>query len=341
MHRIITITTIGAVALGFAACVADDSTTDEPLEFVEPELTASEVALLPGFPDAEHTDDVLVAGPAEDDAANFDDTDVVVPVDVDVIDDDGPGPSEVAPIADAALLAWGLHPRASDAFRAAGVAAWRITQTIGDDPSSAGYHHQDGTVNGQPYSAATDLSVSGMTATQIHNLLEKLGKLGFAAWYRKDGVDGWHGANHIHAVYANCKMKVQLQAQIRSFLVRRNGLVSNTIYTWHHFSNTALNAVKRKFEQSAHGTSNTSGGVEGRVNTSGAPLTIRAGASTSTAAIGSVSDGSYVTIRCQKHGQTITGTYGTTGLWDKIGSGYVSDAYVATGSDGQVAPTCP
>lgn len=83
------------------------------------------------------------------------------------------------------------------------------------------------------------------------------------------------------------------------------------------------------------------GGVVGRVNTAGAPLTIRAGTSTSTAAVGSVADGAQVTITCQKRGQSITGTYGTSTLWDKIGAGYISDAYVSTGSDGQVAPTCP
>jgi hypothetical protein len=83
------------------------------------------------------------------------------------------------------------------------------------------------------------------------------------------------------------------------------------------------------------------GGVTGRVNTAGAPLTIRAGTSTSTAAIGSVADGATVRITCQKRGQSISGTYGTSTLWDKIGTGYVSDAYVSTGSDGQVAPTCP
>lgn len=84
-----------------------------------------------------------------------------------------------------------------------------------------------------------------------------------------------------------------------------------------------------------------SAGVAGRVNTAGAALTVRAGASTSTAAIGSIADGTHVTIRCQKRGQSVTGTYGTTVLWDDIGNGFISDAYVATGSDGQVAPTCP
>ena len=83
-----------------------------------------------------------------------------------------------------------------------------------------------------------------------------------------------------------------------------------------------------------------SAGVAGRVDTAGAPLTVRAGASTSTAAIGSIADGTHVTIRCQQRGQAITGTYGTSTLWDDIGNGFIADAYVATGSDGQVAPTC-
>jgi hypothetical protein len=82
-------------------------------------------------------------------------------------------------------------------------------------------------------------------------------------------------------------------------------------------------------------------GVTGRVNTAGAPLTIRAGASTSTAAVGTVADAATDKITCQKRGQSITGTYGTSTLWDKIGAGFIADAYVSTGSDGQVAPTCP
>lgn len=239
------------------------------------------------------------------------------------------------------LLKWGLHPRASDALRAAGVAAWRITQTIGNAPASAGVHLADGSVNGKSYTAAVDLSVSGMSAEQIHNLLEKLGKVGYAAWYRKSGSDGWSGSNHIHAVYASCKMKSALRSQVRSWLVGRNGLVSNTIYRWHTFSARAKSTVKAKLALSQGGTTNGGSGFSARVNTSGAALTIRAGASSSTAAIGSVADGAFVTISCQKVGQSVTGTYGTTTLWDKIGAGYVSDAYVSTGSDGRVAPDCP
>lgn len=90
----------------------------------------------------------------------------------------------------------------------------------------------------------------------------------------------------------------------------------------------------------------TSGGgaggtvVFGRVNTAGPALTIRAAATTDSRAVGSVADGATVRITCQKWGQTVRGTYGTSSLWDFVGTGYVADAYVSTGSDGRVAPLC-
>lgn len=52
-------------------------------------------------------------------------------------------------------------------------------------------------------------------------------------------------------------------------------------------------------------------------------------------------EGSYVSIHCQQPGETVTGPYGTTKIWDSIADGqYVSDAYVRTGSGGYVAPRC-
>ncbi len=82
------------------------------------------------------------------------------------------------------------------------------------------------------------------------------------------------------------------------------------------------------------------GGFSGTVNTSGPALTVRSAPSTGATALGSVADGAKVTITCQKHGSSVNGTYGTTTLWDFIGKGYVSDAYVNTGFDVQIAPTC-
>ncbi|NUP13920.1 MAG: peptidoglycan DD-metalloendopeptidase family protein [Polyangiaceae bacterium] len=81
-------------------------------------------------------------------------------------------------------------------------------------------------------------------------------------------------------------------------------------------------------------------GVTGIVDTAGPDLTVRAEAKPDSDAVGAVSDGEAVTITCQKQGAPVNGTYGTSSLWDYIGNGYVADAYVSTGSDGQVAPTC-
>ncbi len=98
-------------------------------------------------------------------------------------------------------------------------------------------------------------------------------------------------------------------------------------------------ATKNYTSQNKCGTGG--GAVVGRVNTAGAALTVRATASTSAAAVGSVADGAQVTITCQKRGESVTGTYGTSTLWDRVAGGFIADAYVSTGSDGQVAPTCP
>lgn len=81
--------------------------------------------------------------------------------------------------------------------------------------------------------------------------------------------------------------------------------------------------------------------VSGTVNTNGTNLNVRSGPGTSYSIVGQVADGQKVTIICQVRGESVTGTYGTTTLWDKIGAGqFISDAYVYTGSDGQVAPSC-
>jgi len=327
------------LAFAVGACTADVSGYTFDDVPAEPSLSPAEISALPDGTEVEHAADLqadLAAEMPTDDASLYDTDDVDAMVDVEVIDT---APNAV--VAHAALLKWGLHPRASDALRAAGVSSWRIMQTIGNAAASAGTHARDGYVNGQPYSAATDISVSGLSSSQIANLLEKLGKVGFAAWYRHSGYDGWYGVNHIHAVYANCLMKTSLRSQVRSWLAGRNGLVSNTIYRFHTWSAAARAVVKAKFAMSREGTTNGGGGVPGRVNTAGEALHVRASASLSASIVDTVPDGAYVAISCQKRGSSVTGTYGTTTLWDKIGAGYVSDAFVSTGSDGQVAPTCP
>ncbi len=332
--------------MGLTACTAQvDGYFDEVPP--EPALSQAEVAALPDGTEIEHNADLQPLDVAIVDPATYGDEEVEPMVD---IDEDATGTrieasteidQPISGVAYAALLKWGLHPRASDALRAAGVSSSRIMQTIGNAAASAGTHARDGYFNGHPYSAATDISVYGLSSSQIANLLERLGKVGFAAWYRHSGYDGWYGVNHIHMVYANCLMKSSLRSQVRSWLAGRNGLVSNTIYRFHTFSAAARATVKAKFAMSHSGTTNGGGGIAARVNTSGIALHVRSGASLSAGIVGSVADGSYVAIHCQKHGGSVTGTYGTSTLWDHIDGGYVSDAYIYTGTDGQVAPTCP
>jgi uncharacterized protein YraI len=79
----------------------------------------------------------------------------------------------------------------------------------------------------------------------------------------------------------------------------------------------------------------------GTVNTAGSPLTVRAAPGTGYDAWSSVADGAKITILCQTPGSSVTGTYGTSTIWDMISNGgFVSDAYVYTGSDGYVEHQC-
>ena len=133
------------------------------------------------------------------------------------------------------LLHWGLHPLASDHLRCAGVPNARITQTIGYAVASAGTHAPDGSANGMQYSAATDISVSGLSHAAIGTLISTLADQGFAAWFRWPGHDGWPSADalHIHAIFVGVPMKASLRSQVGSWLAGRNGLVSNSVYTFH------------------------------------------------------------------------------------------------------------
>jgi uncharacterized protein YraI len=81
--------------------------------------------------------------------------------------------------------------------------------------------------------------------------------------------------------------------------------------------------------------------ASGTVHTdSGEAVNVHSGPHTSDAVVGSVANGATVTISCQTYGDTVTGKYGTSDIWDKISSGYITDTYVYTGSDGLVAPLC-
>ncbi len=82
-------------------------------------------------------------------------------------------------------------------------------------------------------------------------------------------------------------------------------------------------------------------GAPGTVRTAGADLNVRSGPGTGYSIVGSLANGTAVTISCQTTGTTVTGTYGTSNIWNRIGTGrFIPDAYTYTGSDGRVAPNC-
>ncbi|WP_433478905.1 peptidoglycan DD-metalloendopeptidase family protein [Spirillospora sp. CA-142024] len=107
-------------------------------------------------------------------------------------------------------------------------------------------------------------------------------------------------------------------------------------------------AVKIKFNGSQiaywgsrnYTSKNKCAGRSGTVNTAGVSLAVRSGPHTGDAKIGSVPDGGTVFVTCYKRGTSVTGTYGTSAIWDKSGSGYVADSYLYTGSDDPIAPAC-
>ncbi|MET8412649.1 SH3 domain-containing protein [Streptomyces sp. NPDC005195] len=73
----------------------------------------------------------------------------------------------------------------------------------------------------------------------------------------------------------------------------------------------------------------------------GVALNVRSGPGTGYRIVRVLPEGSRVSIFCQSPGESVSGPYGTTSIWDNISNGeYVSDAYVRTGSDGYIAPRC-
>lgn len=80
------------------------------------------------------------------------------------------------------------------------------------------------------------------------------------------------------------------------------------------------------------------------INTGGVGLWTRGGPGYGAPRYEVLPDGTHLTLLCQVHSQTIS-DWMTSDLWDRVRVGdgsevWVSDVFVRTGSDGQVAPTC-
>jgi hypothetical protein len=83
----------------------------------------------------------------------------------------------------------------------------------------------------------------------------------------------------------------------------------------------------------------------GVVQTGGPNLNVRDCGGLSCNKVGSLPDGTRVTIYCQVTGDPVYGNWGWTSLWDAIqmigtSPQFVSDGFVNTGSNGRVAGTC-
>jgi len=110
------------------------------------------------------------------------------------------------------------------------------------------------------------------------------------------------------------------------------------------WNGVALRYFEKKNYTSKNSCGASPGGAPGTVGTSGSPLNVRSGPGTGYGVVGTLANGAAVTIRCQKTGETISGTYGTSSIWNNVGAAgtnkYIPDAYTQTGSDGRVAPDC-
>jgi uncharacterized protein YraI len=73
----------------------------------------------------------------------------------------------------------------------------------------------------------------------------------------------------------------------------------------------------------------------------GVQLNVRSGPGVNYSLVRTLPAGSSVPIICQRAGDSVSGYYGTSSIWDCIANAqFVSDAYIKTGSDGYVAPRC-
>ncbi|MBV7510081.1 hypothetical protein [Pseudomonas sp. PDM25] len=140
----------------------------------------------------------------------------------------------------------GLYPDAAAELANLGLSA-RITQALNTAKKAENVHGADKTINGILYTGAVDISIrclKGEEDDQIKRILTALSANGFVAWYRKNGTDGWNGANHIHAVWVRQPLKPVLERQVESWLAFKNGLKSDKDYTFWKPTDDLLEKIK-------------------------------------------------------------------------------------------------
>lgn len=200
-----------------------------------------------------------------------------------------------------------------------------------------------------------DGDVVAATAGGTIKSITNLGNTSYGLYMVIDHGGGWTSLYaHLSGTKVSVGQRVS-QGQTIAYVGNSGGSTGAHLHFEQRLNNSTQYAVFNGSRALYYGTKSytsknncgggSGGGVAtGTVNTSGSPLTIRTGAGTSYSSAGSVADGAKVSIYCQTTGTQVSGTYGTTKIWDKISENsarYVSDAYVHTGSDGRVAPWCP
>ncbi len=80
--------------------------------------------------------------------------------------------------------------------------------------------------------------------------------------------------------------------------------------------------------------------VQPRVKAPSGQVPMRSAPSVTAPSVGVLRNGAPVRISCQTTGSVVTGPYGTSRIWDRVGNGYVPDAYVHTGSDSMITKRC-
>lgn len=79
----------------------------------------------------------------------------------------------------------------------------------------------------------------------------------------------------------------------------------------------------------------------GTIQSGGGNVNLRSGPGTNYPIVGTIAQGTAVSIDCVGYGTAVTGPYGTTTLWDEIGNGHwVTDAFVNTGTNLPIAMPC-
>jgi peptidoglycan hydrolase-like protein with peptidoglycan-binding domain len=203
--------------------------------------------------------------------------------------------------------------------------------TVGE---SAGTHDGGG---------AADLSVSGLSQTQIWETVQTLRSVGFAAWYRPASSE-WDP--HIHGIaVGDTDMSRAAANQVGDYydgdLGLRGPARDNTSmayrvpFTWWEKENDVVTPPASDADSDPRWAV-----VDTR---SGAGLRYRTEPNTGPSAEikGRLPDGADLQIFCHVRGETVSGTYGASNIWDRTRSGYYApDVFLYTGSDDPVVPPC-